>query len=240
LATPVTSKIMASPRSGFSLIELLVAIAVVAILAVIAFPLSGTLRERSATAAGVANIRQVATTLLLYASQTGGQLPYSFEPDISDFSLRLSGFISGRPEVYTTLNVREEIFRDPQAALPGGSTHFSAHPVLMPNRGLGTPYTLNRIERPSQTILVMDGAQDPASRNARASASNVTGINVPFTPGPEADEAVPPGPNTDGGSGLGNIRWRVRNNTAAKFAFADSRVEILSIGELKNRHIRLE
>lgn len=224
--------------AGFSLIELLAAIAVIAILATILIPAISRIRQSAQQAQGVSNVRQIVSGLLTYAAANSDELPYCYEENVSDYSIRLSGFLQQRTEVYSNNNVRSPIFKDPMASLDKGTLHYSAHPVLMPNPAGGVSRVkVSSIARPNETVLIMDGAQDPSNGAARAGAGGVTGIRLKYDSGGDINAPVPAGPNRDGGSGLSNIRWRMNNDTAAKFGFADGHVAILSIGELKNRNI---
>lgn len=60
---------------GFTLIELLVVIAIIAILAAILFPVFANAKERSRQQTCLANLRQLATGVVLYASDNGGRSP---------------------------------------------------------------------------------------------------------------------------------------------------------------------
>jgi prepilin-type N-terminal cleavage/methylation domain-containing protein/prepilin-type processing-associated H-X9-DG protein len=62
-------------RSAFTLIEILVVIGIIAIIAAFAFPIFGkSLRSRDQTA-GLINLRQIGSALILYAGEHDSQLP---------------------------------------------------------------------------------------------------------------------------------------------------------------------
>src|SRR5688572_2091661 len=63
-------------RPGFTLIELLVVIAIIAILAAILFPVFAQARERARMSACVSNMKQIGTSLMMYASDYDETLPH--------------------------------------------------------------------------------------------------------------------------------------------------------------------
>ena len=65
-----------------------------------------------------------------------------------------------------------EIFKDPNASSGAGRVHYAAHPVLMPDltRMPLYPYDLQRLDRQSEVVLVMDNCQIPLSYNSDATA----------------------------------------------------------------------
>ena len=65
-------------RNGFTLIELLVVIAIIAILAAILFPVFAKAREKAEAASCTSNLKQIATAMIMYASDYDGYL-YSYD-----------------------------------------------------------------------------------------------------------------------------------------------------------------
>ena len=53
------------------------------------------------------------------------------------------------------------------------------------------------------------------------------------------EKGVAKGPNEDGGSTRGNIRWRNQGNTAAKFGFLDGSVRTLRPVDVKRKFFML-
>jgi prepilin-type N-terminal cleavage/methylation domain-containing protein/prepilin-type processing-associated H-X9-DG protein len=62
-------------RSGFTLIEMLVVIAIIAVLAGILFPVLSRAREKGRQTACASNLKQIGVALELYAGDAGGFLP---------------------------------------------------------------------------------------------------------------------------------------------------------------------
>jgi prepilin-type N-terminal cleavage/methylation domain-containing protein len=66
---------MRTTRRGFTFIELLCVIAVIAVLAAILFPVFAQARERARTASCASSLQQIAIAMHLYAEEYNGRLP---------------------------------------------------------------------------------------------------------------------------------------------------------------------
>ena len=239
----------ASSSRAFTLIELLTVIAIIGILAAIIIPTVGKVRESARTTQGISNLRQIGSAIHLYAAQNRDQLPFGTEYNsggaaVTDWALRLSaGYIAdGLRADYGGGVQRHPIFRDPMAKVktPEGTLHFSAHPVLLPRSDQARPYTLNRVKRPSELLLVTDAGQDPANGNSLARAINIPGITTTYSPSSASLDNpvnVTAGNNADTNFGAGSIRYRIRGDAHAKILYVDGHVAVVKQGELKNRNI---
>lgn len=65
-----------SNRHAFSLVELMVVMAIIAMLATIAMPEYDTIRDRARSTACMANLRSIGVAVGLYASDNEGKMPY--------------------------------------------------------------------------------------------------------------------------------------------------------------------
>lgn len=73
---PLMSKILPSRRAGFSLVEILVSVAIIATLAMFTIPTMQGMRDHSRRAACISNMRQLAAGCILYAQDNDGGLPF--------------------------------------------------------------------------------------------------------------------------------------------------------------------
>jgi prepilin-type N-terminal cleavage/methylation domain-containing protein/prepilin-type processing-associated H-X9-DG protein len=71
---------VSAPRAGFSLVELLVVLAIIAILAALLFPVFATARGKAAQAVCLANLQQIGMALELYAQDFDQCLPDEYVP----------------------------------------------------------------------------------------------------------------------------------------------------------------
>jgi prepilin-type N-terminal cleavage/methylation domain-containing protein/prepilin-type processing-associated H-X9-DG protein len=65
-----------SPARGFTLVELLVIIAIVAVLAALLLPALASAKERSKGTACLSNLRQIGLAIRAYAEDNGGDIPF--------------------------------------------------------------------------------------------------------------------------------------------------------------------
>ena len=153
-------------RGGFTLVELLVVIGIIAVLISILLPALNRARENANVVKCQANLKQTGLALALYANMHKGTLPYGFV--VKGDPIPLVGPYVGESGDWTNLLVYalankkgasyveqgsedmnsrgpRQLFVCPSASIdpsqPGALTHYSAHPRLMPNlHGQDTAY----------------------------------------------------------------------------------------------------
>lgn len=101
-------------KSGFTLIEMLVVIAIIAILAAILFPVFGRAREKARTASCASNLKQIGLAVLMYSQDYDETLPMVWLDDNGT-----AGYQSGDStwaELIRPYVKNDQIYRCPSAS----------------------------------------------------------------------------------------------------------------------------
>jgi prepilin-type N-terminal cleavage/methylation domain-containing protein/prepilin-type processing-associated H-X9-DG protein len=172
-----TARPRQSRRSGFTLVELLVVIGIIAVLIGLLLPALNRARSQAKFTACLANLRSIGQSVMIYTSVSKGVLPYGYfdgkqdgntdysntvptNPNASDWTTILLQSAMGKGGgTYGTLpapNVRT-VFECPSAntdaklANPASTLpvlHYSSHPRLMPNLDQKDPLNTNKFLAP--------------------------------------------------------------------------------------------
>ena len=147
-------------KRGFTLVELLVVIGIIALLISILLPVLGKARETAKSVKCLSNLRQLGVLTNLYVNNYRGSLPYSYFQDSKGNvttwgALLVTQMGIGNGDATATSTTADQfhqrnIFVCPSAVVgwttantPVGnytpSNTYSAHPLLCPNIGLGYP-----------------------------------------------------------------------------------------------------
>lgn len=166
-------------KMGFTLVELLVAIVIIAILMVLLFPFGKMFVNRGKDARCLANLRQIAIGCLTYANDNSGVLPRYNDSNLP-WNQTIAPYLG-----YTGTSNRNffsKVFQCPMDPRPyvnaagnharsyvlNGTTSFDATAGALPRIGVlegEAPYRgrpLMQVSRPSMTILVAEWWSSPS------------------------------------------------------------------------------
>lgn len=172
--------------AGFSLVELLVVVSIVAVLAALAFPALGRAIQAAHRNASAGNLRELGAGMLLFAGDNGGALPvaaYKYQPtggtkQFTTWDIELAPYLSA-----TGPSGIIPILRDPGDTLPrlGAPANYARTRsyAMVSNYGQGTglysyaatppvPVPLAAVTSPAKTLLLVTY---PANTNCEWSDS---------------------------------------------------------------------
>lgn len=196
--------------TGFSLVEVLVVIAISGILIGIAVPVLTGIRTRAAGTKAASNLRQLAAAQMLYAADNNQSFTPAWSPsDPQSWQLRLLPYVyPGATNGGTLRSDPKSVFNVPDAKLgPGGLTSVGISSYLSAantNNGRYWNYRVLLTQRPSKIILL--GEIEPRNN----------------------DFIQPP----DQSLGGGRPGFRRENGAKALMAFCDGHVEALGTNAL--------
>jgi prepilin-type N-terminal cleavage/methylation domain-containing protein/prepilin-type processing-associated H-X9-DG protein len=158
--------------NGFTLMELLVVIALIALLAGMLLPVLVRVREQARRTTCLSNLRQIAQAHLLYVQDWDERLPSWFMPAAP--RPQPLGSFAYWPERLQPYCRSRTLFRDPSAVWPGAppleyailaeyalltwrQTGRRGDPSEPSMRWPGPPMSLSAVVRPTETIQLTDG-----------------------------------------------------------------------------------
>lgn len=181
---------------AFTLVELLVVLAIIAVLAGLIVPALGRMRAASATSACLGNLRQVHALVVVFAADHDGQAPLGYRAGKKQWNTTL--FSSGGQFVLLGRLHAEGLLRDPRvlycAAERDPTQAFNTKENPWPPRqtvqggyacapltdwGSGLPSQMPRLAALGRSALLADGVGMPARMDSR----HRDGVNVLFADG---------------------------------------------------------
>lgn len=237
-------------RSGFTLLELLIVIAVISLLAALVLPVIGSTRKSGLETKVINQLRGIGMAMQAYANDNNNYFPAGYHnpenpppgtPREKTFATDLAPYlnltvhqlykVATNPFVSPLAQVK---VRDSSANTGTIPSTFSVHGVLCANTSKeDIRVRRNAVPRLSEIILMADGCQR-TSTWAQAtflapSEFARLGSNV------NLDSFIPIGANTDDGSGGGQVRYRNRDKAAA--LMADGHTEMFQRGTIRYRNL---
>ena len=228
-------------KLGFTLVELLVSIAIVAVLAALVFIISRKAIDRAKSTGNMANLRSLALQMKGFAADHW-YFPPGFD---SDFPAN-SDFTSGRwPEILLENSgakpPREEYISPTKAtALQPGLTwqplNYAANVAVCYRTG-GQRVRPANIQRPHETVLIGDvttkaGEESTTYKNGNATFTPKGATLTADTPAAGQQEAT-------FWTGAGTGQPEYRNSGRAHMIFVDGHIEAFRQGELKAKHFSI-
>lgn len=167
-------------RFGFTLIELLVVIAIIAILAAILFPVFASARKKAIQTTCLANIKQLALGVIMYAYDNDGRLPSAW-PTVNPDFVQNPLLPTWYPALYPAYVDDNRVFKCPAVADPLGYGMSC---------WMGNVY-LDRISVPTKSIMLAE--MDTTTKNS----AWVWGQGGGMDPMPDQDNGGYPWDNTE-------------------------------------------
>lgn len=124
-------------RGAFTLLEILVVVAIILVLAAIAFPVYSSVRSRSNKVVAMNNLRQITTALISYAGQNDGDFP-------------MESIGTGETWSNASLPVGEKVW-------------YNVLPRMSARKGVGDYLNSPRDFYTKENLLFLPGAQYPAN-----------------------------------------------------------------------------
>jgi prepilin-type N-terminal cleavage/methylation domain-containing protein/prepilin-type processing-associated H-X9-DG protein len=155
-------------RRGFTLVELLVVIGVIALLIAILLPALAKARRSARDVACQSNLRQIGLALNAYAADHKGSLPPGYvtfvDGEDAYWAHYVNWYVTKTELTRQTMSEKtiSKVFNCPSGVVPGKDNYYSAHPVAFPDMFLGPDVRPMRFAQlRAENALVWDGAQFP-------------------------------------------------------------------------------
>jgi prepilin-type N-terminal cleavage/methylation domain-containing protein/prepilin-type processing-associated H-X9-DG protein len=209
---------------AFTLVELLVVVAIIAILAALGIPLVKTTIEKGNSTKCVNNLRQIGVAIIQYTADNDGYLPYSYGPTVPGGEDSFSGYNAALPQL---LNVGVN-----SKAFPTSGDYLkptARHPFNCPSCKIASrTYTANE----GVMGVTFTNRYPQRKLNALSDVSKLVLI--------ADDTAGDPAPNNTGPDYFNETEYLtrigMRHNGKANILFADFHIEAISKTDLTNRY----
>lgn len=191
-------------RHGFTLVELLVVIGIIALLISILLPALGKARQAANKAACLSNLHNIGLAMFMYTSQTKGTLPVGYAAGanggsfswVSLLAKQMGQGTGGAGTQGTQFNSKALgvfLCKDAVRFSVEPGTNYACHPLLMPDCskiwpatfpvvGLRNqnraPYKTTRIRTPADIILIFDATQNLFDGSIENIALNLDGNRI--------------------------------------------------------------
>jgi prepilin-type N-terminal cleavage/methylation domain-containing protein/prepilin-type processing-associated H-X9-DG protein len=193
---------------GFTLFELLIVIAIVAILSTIAYPVFIGVQERAKALKDMNNLRQIGVATQLYLNDNDGVL-FSAAPSDPSWMMQLNPPIPNPTKYQTKYLPSWDVFQSPLDTRVPSDKGDATTPISygINQKVAGTGLLVNKIVTPSVFILFAP-AQDSTATvefqgTAATAAPGVTVVGIGGSPPPPAPPLPAKATSSPGGDAIG-------------------------------------
>lgn len=202
-------------RNAFTLVELLIVVAIVALLAAILLPVFNKVQDSSKTSSCQSNLRQIGIAMELYASDYRGIYPSSYAASTNCTWSDAAAQYAKSDTIFTCPKAPEQFYQTgclAEATVDGvGHDYDGGYLLNIPDSERSSIVNQNRIRTPTQMILVTEGN----------SPGHVTYVRNGV--GPLTDEL------------LKYTNLEFRHNNGVNALFADGHIKWLTKDTLRDR-----
>lgn len=222
-----------SKASGFTLVEMLVTVAVVGVVLAISVPVLHQVRERVADSRSISNLRQIGVGMRLFLTENHDYFPKAWTWDLDErgqhsWIQRLQSYVGEEA------NSDRSVWVTPRPQIPIVESQGGWVSTYAMSRRIGDPLGpmhLGEILRPSEVILVADSTQQ-GNTYAAATLENPWQFGWP-DPWSDLDAPIPVPPPGEAGW-INGISYH--HNGRAHCLMVDGSVRGFARGEILNRH----
>ena len=249
--------------SGFTLVELLVVIVIIAALAGLVFTVAGRALRSARATKDVGNLRQCGISLVSYATDLGYfPMGYNFSNGMSWADLITRAQAGENPKTTQLEMLWSPLMAQniPTTLKQGAVTHFGVNPYVMsdsgpvdPQTGVAAPKWVIRplqLMRPNEQFLLCSVPAQNATIPYKSGHSIVWDLRNMAGGGYPSDGLIPQSPATNAQKSIGLSADLAKKETTGtlpdfyryrtgkgQFIFADGHVESLAPSEVKQKHL---
>lgn len=229
-------------QKGFTLMELLVVISIVAVLAALAFPVLSGSMKKARTSEGASRLQQIGVACKLYFGENRRYPGAHYRDPVTDERTSWKELLAPYLNINPSAVFDHPAFSDPNVetqwsqAWPGENPpSYSFNPNLISSFSLSGESPV-RVKRPSEVMLAMDAS----TQNFGAADANLWGVWLSDNANPEQAIEVA----GYQASPRATPRFRQAGGTpdspgAANVLFCDGHVALVKYGELKQKHFSI-
>jgi len=226
------------PRRGFTLIEILIVVTIIAVLAAITFSTSSRMIAAAKNTTSMSNLRSIGVGLTVASSDNSGVYPYG----IADWYAKTwwDDVTATQGRKTSWGEKAGESFQSPLRIIKrnGGYPTYGGNPLILvdgPN-GKRTPPRVAQINRPEEVIIVTDATQNGGKGDWGEAATmvlwGIPGLDWGQSES-NANRYIGTGSNEDNGSA--SIRYRYKDS--ANCLFIDGSVSIKKRGTIRQKNL---